>query len=50
MRYATPFISLPTYDDVTNDLSQPNPEEQLFVPYETYIQNNVRIRDRQKHR
>nr|XP_017217028.1 PREDICTED: putative nuclease HARBI1 [Daucus carota subsp. sativus] len=48
--YATPFGSLPTYDDATNGLSQPNLEEEPFAPYERYIQNNVRIRDRQKHR
>ena len=48
--YATPFDPLPTYDDATNGLSQPNLEEEPFAPYERYIQNNVQIRDRQKHR
>ena len=46
--YATPFDPLPTYDDTTNGLSQPNLEEKPFAPYERYIQNNVQIRDRQK--
>ena len=48
--YATPFGPLPTYDDATNGLSQPNLGEEPFAPYERYIQNNVQIRDRQKHR
>ena len=48
--YVTLFSPLSTYDDATNGLSQPNLEEESFAPYERYIQNNVRIRDRQKHR
>ena len=47
--YATLFGPLPIYDDATNSLSQPNLGEKPSVPYERYIQNNVRIRDRQKH-
>lgn len=48
--YATPFDPLPSYDDVSNGLSQPNLGEESFGPYENYIQNNIWIRDRQKHR
>ncbi|XP_074374034.1 uncharacterized protein LOC141714413 [Apium graveolens] len=48
--YATRFGPLPTYDDATNGLSEPNLGEKPSVPYETYIQNSMQIRDRQTHR
>ena len=48
--YATQFGPLPIYDDATNGLSQPNLGEEPFVPYETYIQNTIQIRDKRTHR
>ena len=48
--YAGNFAQLPSYDDVENGISQPELGEETFVPYERYIQNNIRLRDRQKHR
>ncbi|XP_074327555.1 uncharacterized protein LOC141665471 [Apium graveolens] len=48
--YATQFGPLPTYDDATNGLSQPNSGEEYLVPYETYIQNSMQMRDRRAHR
>ena len=41
---------LPTYDDATNGLSEPNLGEEPSVPYETYIQNSMQMRDRRAHR
>ncbi|XP_017233595.1 uncharacterized protein LOC108207672 [Daucus carota subsp. sativus] len=48
--YATQFGQLPTYDDATNGLSEPNLGEEPSVPYETYIQNSMQMRDRRAHR
>ena len=48
--YATPFGPLPSYDDTTNGIPQPNLGEEPFVPYENYIQRTTQIRDRQKYR
>ncbi|CAM8996354.1 unnamed protein product [Rhodiola kirilowii] len=48
--YATPFGPLPSYDDISDGLSQPNLGEEPFAPYENYIQSNIRIRDKPKHR
>ncbi|XP_074351985.1 uncharacterized protein LOC141691143 [Apium graveolens] len=48
--YATQFGSFPTYDDATNGLSQPNLGEEPSIPYETYIQNSMQMRDRRAHR
>ncbi|KAL9676081.1 hypothetical protein QQ045_004294 [Rhodiola kirilowii] len=48
--YATPFGPLPSYDDATNGLPPPNLGEEPLAPYERYIERNVQIRDRQKHR
>ncbi|XP_074325375.1 uncharacterized protein LOC141662739 [Apium graveolens] len=48
--YATQFGPLPIYDDATNGLSQPNLGEEPFVPYETYIQNSIQMRDKRAHR
>lgn len=39
--YVTPFGPLPSYDDVTNGLSQSNLGEEPFGPCENYIQNNI---------
>ncbi|XP_074360338.1 uncharacterized protein LOC141700495 [Apium graveolens] len=47
--YAIPFGPLPTYDDTKNGLPEPNLVEKPFVPYETYVQNSMRMRDRQTH-
>ncbi|KAL8156139.1 hypothetical protein AgCh_001295 [Apium graveolens] len=41
--YATQFGPLPTYDDTTDCLPEPNLGEEPFVPYETYVQNRVRL-------
>ncbi|XP_074327816.1 uncharacterized protein LOC141665732 [Apium graveolens] len=48
--YATQFGPLPSYDDATNGLSQPELGEENFVAYETYIQNAIQIRDKRTHR
>ncbi|XP_074367392.1 uncharacterized protein LOC141707871 [Apium graveolens] len=48
--YATKFGPLPTYDDATNGLSQPTLGVEPYVPYETYIQNSMQMRDRRAHR
>ncbi|XP_074322908.1 uncharacterized protein LOC141659879 [Apium graveolens] len=48
--YATQFGPLPTYDDATNGLSEPNLDEEPFVPHETYIQISMQMRDKQIHR
>ncbi|KAK1361561.1 hypothetical protein POM88_046035 [Heracleum sosnowskyi] len=48
--YATQFGPLPTYDDATNGLMQPNLGEEPFIPYETYIQNIIQMRDKRTHR
>ena len=48
--YATPFGPLPSYDDIVDGLSQPNLGEEPFAPYEDYVQRNIRIRDKPKHR
>ncbi|KAL9688826.1 hypothetical protein QQ045_033250 [Rhodiola kirilowii] len=48
--YATPFGPLPSYDDISDGLSQPNLGDEPFAPYENYIQSNIRIRDKPKHR
>ncbi|KAK1358228.1 hypothetical protein POM88_051484 [Heracleum sosnowskyi] len=48
--YATPFGPLPSYDDTTNGIAQPNLGEEPFVPYENYIERTIQIRDRQKYR
>ena len=47
--YATQFGPLPTYDDATNGLMQPNLGEETFIPYETYIQNITQMRDKRTH-
>ncbi|XP_074326657.1 uncharacterized protein LOC141664598 [Apium graveolens] len=47
--YATPFGPLPSYDDATNGLPPPNLGEEKLASYETYIQRNIQILDRQKH-
>ncbi|XP_074360703.1 uncharacterized protein LOC141700941 [Apium graveolens] len=44
--YATIFGPLPSYDDTTNGISQPNIGEESFVPHENYIQRIIQIRDR----
>ena len=41
---------LSMYDDAVNGLSQPNLGEEPFIPYETYIQNIIRMRDKRTHR
>ena len=46
--YATQFGPLP--NDAIYGLSQPNLGEEPFVPYETYIQNNIRMRDKRTQR
>ena len=48
--YATLFGPLPSYDDIVDDLSQPNLGEEPFAPYEDYVQRNIRVRDKPKHR
>ncbi|XP_074352804.1 uncharacterized protein LOC141691957 [Apium graveolens] len=48
--YATQFDPLPIYDDATNYLSQPDLGEEPFLPYETYIQNTIQMRDKRAHR
>ena len=48
--YATPFGPLPTYDDATDSLPPPNLGEEPLAPYEKYIERNIQIRDKQKHR
>ncbi|XP_074378376.1 uncharacterized protein LOC141719912 [Apium graveolens] len=48
--YATQFGPLPIYDDAANDLSQPDLGEEPFIPYETYIQNTLQMRDKRTHR
>ncbi|XP_074336136.1 uncharacterized protein LOC141673299 [Apium graveolens] len=48
--YATQFGTVPTYDDATNGLPEPNLGEEYFVPYETYIQNSMQMRDKWIHR
>ncbi|XP_074365330.1 uncharacterized protein LOC141706487 [Apium graveolens] len=47
---ATRFGPLPTYVDATNGVSQPNLGEEPYVPYETYIQNSMQMRDKRAHR
>ncbi|CAM8886269.1 unnamed protein product [Rhodiola kirilowii] len=39
--YATPFGLLPSYDDISDGLSQPNLGEEPFASYENYIQSNI---------
>ena len=39
--YAGNFDKLRSYDDVENDISQPELGEETFAPYERYIQNNI---------
>ncbi|XP_074323389.1 uncharacterized protein LOC141660311 [Apium graveolens] len=48
--YATQFGPLPTYDDATNGLPEPNLGEEPFIPYETYVQNSMQMRDKRIHR
>ncbi|XP_074321996.1 uncharacterized protein LOC141659144 [Apium graveolens] len=48
--HATPFGPLPSYDDIENGLSQSKLGEEPFAPYEDYVQKNIRIRDKPKHR
>ncbi|CAM8890834.1 unnamed protein product [Rhodiola kirilowii] len=48
--YITQFGPLPTYDDVTHGLSQPNLGEEPLVPYEAYIQKTIQMRDKRTHR
>ena len=48
--YATQFGPLPNYDDATNGLSQPSLGEEPPVQYETYIHNNMQMRDKRTHR
>ena len=48
--YATQFGPIPTYDDATNGLPEPNLGEEPFVPYETYIQNSMQMRDKRIYR
>lgn len=43
----TSFGTLPSYDDKTNVMPQPNLGEEIFEPYKNYIENNIQIRDRQ---
>lgn len=47
--YVIQLDPLPTYDDTTNDLSQLNLGEEPFIPYETYIQNRIEMRDKRTH-
>ncbi|KAK1394005.1 hypothetical protein POM88_013061 [Heracleum sosnowskyi] len=48
--YATPFGPLPSYDDTTNGIPQPNLGEEPFIPYQNYVKKTAQIRDRQKYR
>ena len=48
--YAGNFTQLPFFDDVENDISQLELGEETFVSYERYLQNNIQLHDRQKHR
>ncbi|CAM8991539.1 unnamed protein product [Rhodiola kirilowii] len=48
--YITQFGPLPTYDDVTHGLSQPNLGEEPLAPYEAYIQKTIQMRDKRTHR
>ena len=47
--YVRHFAELPSYNDVENGISQLELSEETFVLYKRYIQNNIRLRDRQKH-
>ena len=47
--YARNFVQLSSYDDVANDISQPELLDDTFAPYEMYIQNNIQFCDRRKH-
>ncbi|XP_074324057.1 uncharacterized protein LOC141660980 [Apium graveolens] len=48
--YVTQFGPLPTYDDATNGLPEPNLGEESFIPYEIYIQNSMQMRDKRIYR
>ncbi|CAM8934568.1 unnamed protein product [Rhodiola kirilowii] len=48
--YITQFGPLPTYDDVTHGLSQPNLGEEPLAPYEAYIQKTIQMHDKRTHR
>ena len=47
--YARNFMQLSSYDDVANDISQPELLDDTIAPYWRYIQNNIQLRDRRKH-
>ena len=40
------FAQLSSYDDVANDISQPELLDDTFAPYGRHIQNNIQLRDR----
>ena len=42
-------MQLSFYDDVVNDISQPELLDDTFASYERYIQNNIQLRDRRNH-
>ena len=48
--YATHLGPLPSYYDTIDGLSQSNLCEEPFAPYENFIQRNIRILDKSKHR
>ena len=47
--YVGNFYELLFYNDVDNDISQPELGEETFALYERYIQNNIQIHDRQNN-
>ncbi|XP_057744590.1 uncharacterized protein LOC130962388 [Arachis stenosperma] len=48
--YAGNFAQGLKYDDVENDLSQPQLGEEDFAPYHQFLQRNAKFRNRQQHR
>ena len=47
--FARNFAQIFSYDDVANNISQPELLDDSFAPYERYIQNNIQLRDKRKH-
>ena len=43
------FVQISSYNDVANNISQPELLDDSFAPYERYIQNNPQLRDKRKH-
>ncbi|XP_015946256.1 uncharacterized protein LOC107471327 [Arachis duranensis] len=48
--YVKNFAQGLEYDDVKNDLSQPQLREEDFAPYHQFLQRNAQLRNRQHHR